>query len=98
MADVIRMEYAAMEQLIAAFRQAHGDLMDVQRNEGQMAQLLENGTLLGIAGAHFASAISGPLMKATGKLAEKMNEEARDCSKAMEIMKQHDQEAAGKFR
>jgi hypothetical protein len=97
MADVIRMEYAAMEQLIAAFRQAHASLDDVKRSEGQMAQLLENGALLGIAGEHLASAISGPLMNATGKLAEKMNEEANDCTKAMEIMKQHDQEAAGRF-
>jgi|WetSurMetagenome_2_1015567.scaffolds.fasta_scaffold422294_2 hypothetical protein len=97
MADVIRMEYAAMEQLIAAFRQAHGDLHDVKRTEGQMAQLLENGALLGTAGAHLASAISGPLMNATGKLAEKMQEEANDCARAMELMKQHDQEAAGKF-
>ncbi len=98
MADIIRMDYAAMEQLIAAFRQANTNLMDVQRNEGQMAQLLENGALLGVAGAHLAEAINGPLVRATVKLAEKMNEEARDCQKAMEIMKQHDQEAAGKFR
>jgi uncharacterized protein YukE len=97
MADIIRMEYAAMEQLIAAFRQAYATLQDVQGVEGKMAGLLEQGALLGVAGDHFVSAINGPLMKATGKLAEKMSEEASDCQKAMEIMKQHDQEAAGKF-
>jgi hypothetical protein len=97
MSDVIRMEYAAMEQLIAAFRQAHGSLEEVKGVESQMAQLIENGAMLGAAGEHLASAISGPLVNATLKLAAKMQEEAQDCAKAMEIMKQHDQEAAGRF-
>jgi hypothetical protein len=53
--------------------------------------------MLGAAGEHLASAIGGPLVNATLKLAAKMEEEANDCAKAMEIMKQHDQEAAGRF-
>ena len=97
MSDVIRMEYAAMEQLIQTFRQAHGSLEEVKGVESQMAQLIENGAMLGAAGEHLASAIGGPLVNATLKLAAKMEEEANDCAKAMEIMKQHDQEAAGKF-
>ncbi len=97
MADVIKMDYAAMEQLIAAFRQANGSLLDVQKLETQMAQLIENGALLGVAGTHLNSAISGPLVRATGKLADKMQEEANDCAKAMAIMRQRDQEAAGRF-
>jgi len=98
MADVIRMDYPAMEQLIAAFRQANGSLLDVQKVETQMAQLIENGALLGVAGTHLNSAISGPLVRATGKLADKMHEEANDLHKAMEIMKQRDAEAAGRFK
>jgi len=97
MSDVIKMEYAAMEQLIAAFRQAHGSLEEVKGVESQMAQLVENGAMLGAAGERLASAIGGPLVNATLKLAEKMQEEAQNCAKAMEIMKQHDQEAAGRF-
>lgn len=97
MADVIKMDYAAMEQLIAALRQANGSLLDVQKVETQMAQLLENGALLGVAGTHFGSAINGPLVKATGKLADRMQELANDCAKAMDIMKQRDQEVQGRF-
>jgi len=98
MSDVIRMEYAAMDQLIAAFHQAHDSLAEVKGVEKQMAQLIENGAMLGAAGEHLASAIAGPLVNATTKLQAKMEEEVQDCRKAMEIMKQHDQEAGGKFR
>ena len=86
-----------MEQLIQTFRQAHGSLEEVKGVESQMAQLVENGAMLGAAGEHLASAINGPLVNATLKLAAKMQEEANDCQKAMDIMKQHDQEAAGRF-
>jgi uncharacterized protein YukE len=98
MVDIIRMDYAAMEALITAFKNANSALNDVMKAETGLASRVEEGALIGTAGSALQAAISGPLVKSTNKLAEKMIEEANDCSKAMSIMKEHDQEASGKFK
>lgn len=97
MADKIKLDYGLAEEMIKTFQQGHQQLNDTLKEMQNIANTLEQGALRGDGGQAFVEAIRGKLVPAIGRLADKFNEEAEDVQKAVEYMKEADQEAKSKF-
>lgn len=98
MSEVIKMDFAAMEELIGTFKQAVQSLEETIQAEQKMADELEGGVLLGDAGVALTNAIRSPLTKSTKKLLDKFNDLIADCYGALVDLRDGDSEAASRFK
>lgn len=74
MADIIKYDYAMLEEMEKAFRTSAEQIGDMITEVNNIIGLLEGGALLGVAGDSFVEACSGPLMQSLTKLQDKMTE------------------------
>lgn len=78
MADIIKVDYDLMEEMIQTFRQAAEQLEETMGEAQTIAIMLEDGALLGNAGEAFTDGIRTKLSPAVQRLANKMTEMAND--------------------
>jgi uncharacterized protein YukE len=96
MADVIKTNYAALEQMAKQCEKVAQELQDTASKAAKWAQKMEEGALKGPPGDTFKEVLtqfSGKLLL----LAENFSQEARDIMGASGDMSRADGEAVGKF-
>ena len=96
MADVIRTNYAALEQMAKQCEKVAQELQDTSSKAAKWAQKMQEGALKGPPGDTFSEVLS----RFCGKLAvlaETFNQEAKDIRGASEDMRSADGTAVGKF-
>jgi len=97
MAEKIKMNYPAMEEMAKYCDYANQQVLQTMGVGLRIAKMMRDGALVGDAGESFAAALEGPYKNGCEKLAEKLREIAGDIRGAMADMKAADQGAAGKF-
>ena len=96
MADVIRTNYAALENMAKQCEKVAQELQDTSSKAAKWAQKMQEGALKGPPGDTFGEVLT----RFCGKLAvlaESFTQEARDIRQASSDMSQADGSAAGKF-
>jgi uncharacterized protein YukE len=96
MADVIRTNYAALEQMAKQCETVATELQDTASKAAKWAQKMQDGALKGPPGDTFADALTRFIGKLS-LLAESFNQEARDIRGASSDMSNADGQASGKF-
>lgn len=94
MADMIKMDYALMDEMAAAFNQASNILFDTISEMNGIAQLIADGALVGLGGDAFHDSVVGTLVPAVTRLQEKMLELEGDIKSATETMRGVDSSVA----
>ncbi len=96
MADKIRVNYPALEDMAKQCDQAAQRIRQTVSMANQIAQQMQNGALQGEFGDIFVQAL-GVFQTKVNKLADKFAEEAGDIRGAMSDMQAADNAAGGKF-
>jgi WXG100 family type VII secretion target len=96
MAEKIRVNYPALEDMAKQCDQAAQRIRQTASMANQIAQQMQNGAMQGEFGDIFVQAL-GVFQTKVNKLADKFAEEASDIHAAMNDMRQADSAAAGKF-
>jgi WXG100 family type VII secretion target len=96
MAEKIRVNYPALEDMARKCREAATRLRQTAMLGNQTAQEFQNGAMVGEFGDRFCEAL-GIFQRKVNNLADKFEEEAGDIQQAMNDMRQADQKAGGKF-
>jgi WXG100 family type VII secretion target len=96
MADKIRVNYPALEDMAKHCDQSAQRLQQTAALAGKISAQMQNGALQGEFGDTFVQAL-GILQQKVNKLAAKFTEEAGDIRGAMSDMRSADQQAGGKF-
>jgi len=97
MADKIKLNYPAMQEMANQCKQAAQRLAETAKLGQNAAQEMQNGALLGDAGEAFANALTSAFVPQVKKLADKFNEVSKDIMDAIQDMKSSDQGAGGLF-
>jgi uncharacterized protein YukE len=87
-----------MEEMKSAYGEAASELQDAQEQMKKVADMLENGALLGDAGELFADAIKGTLVKKMKALEDKMRELEQDIKGAVEATRDGVKTAQSRFK
>jgi WXG100 family type VII secretion target len=95
--DEIRLNYDLAAEMAKTFQDGAEALQDTMQEMQNIANILADGALLGRAGATFVEAIRNKLCPSIAKLTDKFTELKGDVEKAVEDMKQADQESASQF-
>jgi len=96
MADKIRVNYPALEDMAKQCDQAAQRIRQTASMANQIAQQMQNGAMQGEFGDIFVQAL-GVFQTKVNKLADKFAEEAGDVRGAMSDMQAADNAASGKF-
>jgi uncharacterized protein YukE len=96
MADVIRVNYQALEDMARQCDAAAQRLVQSSSTAQKMATQMQNGALLGKPGETFSMGL-GIFASRVMKLSEKYREEAKDIRAAIQDMQRADQAAGQKF-
>jgi WXG100 family type VII secretion target len=96
MADKIRVNYPALEDMAKQCDQAAQRIRQTASMANQIAQQMQNGAMQGEFGDIFVQAL-GVFQTKVNKLADKFAEEAGDIRGAMSDMQAADNAASGKF-
>ncbi|MCA9935276.1 MAG: WXG100 family type VII secretion target [Ardenticatenaceae bacterium] len=94
MADIIKMNYGQMEEMAQAFAQGAQQLETTISEMNTLAQMMENGGLMGDAGDSFTDAIRSALIPSIQRLMDKFTELQGDILGAMQDMQQADQDSS----
>ena len=70
----VKMNYGSMDKMKAQFKQAHTQLNTSMDEMKKLAQMMQDGALVGDGGSAFVNAISRTLMKRVKGLHRKMKE------------------------
>ena len=97
MSEIIKMNYAAMQEMAQHCKQTQQRLMETARLAQRIAQEMQNGALLGDAGESFSNALTSAFVPAVNRLSEKFSEVAKDIEGAMADMQASDKGAGGLF-
>jgi WXG100 family type VII secretion target len=98
MSDIIKMDYAAMEEMANIFKKAAGELDDLKKNMQKIADEMDGGALVGSAGQAFSNGIREALCPAIERLSQKMGELQGDIWGALVDLRDEDHEAASRFK
>ena len=97
MSDIIKMDYGLMDDMARTFNESAQTLEDVQKQVGSIAQELQDGGLLGQAGAAFVDALSTRLVPALARLQDKLTELRQDIVAAKQDMVDADRTTVGYY-
>ena len=97
MTNVIKMDYALMEEMSLRFHQGTVQLRRTRAEMERLAVQMDEGALVGQGGAAFVEALQYALCPAITRLSDKYSELQGDILKAMKAMKDADQDAKSKF-
>lgn len=96
MADKIRVNYAALDDMAKQCQQASQRLRQTVSMANNIAQQMQNGAMQGEFGDTFVQALQVFQTK-VNKLGDKLSEEAGDIRQAMNDMRSADKTAGSKF-
>lgn len=96
--DKIKLNYELAEAMAKTFKEGAQQLQQTQQEMQKLAQMLQDGALLGRGGNEFVSAIQSNLCPSIGKLTNKFNELEGDVKAAIAAMRQADAESKQQFR
>jgi WXG100 family type VII secretion target len=97
MADKIRVNYPALEEMAKQCEMVNSRLTELASTEGKLSQQMQGGALLGPPGDAFVAVLATFSQKIT-RLADKFAEEAKDIRQSMTDMRDADSSAAGGFK
>lgn len=95
--DIIKMDYAAMEEMSKVFKQTADELDDLKKNMQKIADELDGGALIGGAGSAFSGGIREALCPSIERLSAKMSELSGDIWGALIELRDEDHESATRF-
>lgn len=94
----VKMNYQSMEQMAAAFKNAHNQVETSMNEMKKLAQMMESGALLGMGGDAFKAAIQQKLLKRMKVLSAKMAELEKDIKGAVEATRDGVATAQSRFK
>ncbi len=97
MSDIIKMDYPLMQQMSRTFQQGGEQLQDTMQEMQNIANMLEEGALLGQGGTAFTEALRNTLCPAIARLTDKFQELDNDIRVAMQRMQEADQKSESMF-
>jgi len=95
--DVIKLDYELADEMIATFQQGVEQLQDTMQEMQHIANMLEEGALLGQGGQAFTDAIRNKLAPALSRLTDKFQELSEDVKAAKQYMMEADRESKAQF-
>lgn len=90
MADVIKLNYPAMQEMAQQCKTTAQRLQETVRMAQSICQQMEGGALVGDAGEAFGGALTQALVPAIQRLSQKFEEVAKDIEGAVQDMQQAD--------
>jgi len=93
----IKMDYPLVEEMGKVFQQGQQQLQESLKETQNLAGTLENGALLGDAGATFSDALRNKLGPAIQRLSDKFEELQGDLAVAEQAMHQAEAQAKASF-
>jgi WXG100 family type VII secretion target len=90
----IKLDYDKADNMAKTFAQSSEQLQDTLQEVQKIANTLEAGALLGQGGQTYVEAIRGKLSPSLSRLIDKFQELESDVRKAIELMKQADEDSA----
>lgn len=97
MTDVIKLDYELADEMVATFLQSVEQLQDTMQEMQHIANMLEEGALLGRGGVAFTDALRTKLAPAISRLTDKYEELAEDVRIAKQRMIEADKKAASLY-
>ena len=95
MADIIKMNYALMEETAQCFHQLCDSLEDTISEMNRVAQFLSDGGLIGVCGLKYEESIRALLIPEIQLIKDKAVEVESDLKAAVDAMRAEDSETAG---
>ena len=95
--DVIKLDYELADEMIATFQQSVEQLQDTMQEMQHIANMLEEGALLGQGGQTFTDAIRNKLTPAISRLTDKFQELSEDVKAAKQYMMEADRQSKAQF-
>jgi WXG100 family type VII secretion target len=95
--DEIRLNYDLADEMAKTFRAGVETLQDTLQEMQNIANMLEEGALLGRGGSAFVESIRTKLSPSITKLSEKFAELEGDVDAAVNAMREADQQSASQF-
>lgn len=95
--DEIRVVYDSMDDMSQTFRQGVEQLQDTMQEMQSIANVLEEGALLGRGGEAFVDAIRSKLAPAMSRLTDKFEELDKDVQDAKNYAQEADKQSKGMF-
>ena len=96
--DKIKLNYEQADHMAKTFKQGAQQLQQTMQDMQGIAQLLQEGALLGDGGHAFADAVNSKLCPSLKRMSDKFNELERDVHAAINYMKQADAESKQQFK
>lgn len=97
MADMQRMEYAEVDEMISLLRISAEDVDETAEAMRAVAKILEGGALLGLGGEAFVDALNGKFVPALQRLSQKLREESQYCQTERDDMYEAEQQGRNLF-
>lgn len=95
--DEIRVVYELMDDMSTTFNQSLEQLQDTNQEMLNIANTMADGALLGDGGDQFVESITGALVPAIAKIADKMGELRDDVQAAKQYAQEADQSSSAQF-
>jgi len=93
----VKMNYGSMDKMKVQFKQAHTQLNTSMEEMKKLAQMMQDGALVGDGGSAFVNAINRTLMKRMKALHEKMKQMEKDIQDAVDAKREGVTTAKGRF-
>jgi uncharacterized protein YukE len=94
----VKMNYQSMEQMAAAFKNAHSQVESSMTEMKKLAQMMGDGALVGMGGDAFKAAIEQKLLKRMKVLSDKMAELQKDINGAVAATRDGVSTAQSRFK
>ena len=95
--DKIKLNYEQAEAMAKTFKEGASQLQQTMQEMQKLAQMLQEGALLGRGGNEFVTAINSNLCPSIKRMGDKFTELERDVRAAISYMRQADAESKQQF-
>lgn len=92
-ADMIRIDYDAVEALVEAFRSSSNEISDLENLIDQIIGSLESGVLEGQAGEAFTMSLREALLPVVQRMTEVLNASASAIQREIDALKEAERQA-----
>jgi WXG100 family type VII secretion target len=98
MSDKIRMNFDQMEDMARSLHDSAEKLEEMGNHVAQLADVLDDGVLVGVAGIALSQAMRQDLAKAMTRIHDKLDEMEKDVRDAMQDMRSADKAAGSLYQ
>lgn len=95
--DKIKLDYGLAEEMARTFQQGAEQLQDTMQEIQSIANMLEEGALLGRGGATFVDGIRSKFTPSLSRFIEKFHDMEKDVHGAINDMREADEQSRGMF-